>query len=152
MDAPRDEVRHPDLRRLHGYWLARRGDRPLPRRADIDPLDLPWLLGDLLLIDVLREPLNFRFRVFGTAIVQMAGFDVTGKTLDQFPLDDMRGPLRTSYEAAVAARRPLAVSRRFHRDRYYFDYESLILPLGDGDEVSQLLIGTKLHGSGSAEG
>jgi len=31
---------HPKIRRMHEYWLARRGARLMPSRADIDPVEL----------------------------------------------------------------------------------------------------------------
>ena len=36
--------RHRDLLRLLDYWQGKRGVRDFPRRADIDPLDLGFML------------------------------------------------------------------------------------------------------------
>jgi hypothetical protein len=33
-------IEHPTLRQVVEYWLARRGERVAPLRADIDPIDL----------------------------------------------------------------------------------------------------------------
>ena len=55
---------------LHGlwsYWTARCGARLMPRRADIDPVDIPLLLPHLLLLET-DEQKRFRYRLVGTAI------------------------------------------------------------------------------------
>ena len=64
----------PLLQRLYSYWLARKGERRFPERGDIDPLDFPYLLGNILLIDMVRNPLRFRFRVHGTEMTRRARF------------------------------------------------------------------------------
>ena len=43
-----DELRHPNLVRLYRHWDEVRRGRPMPSRADVDPLSLPQLLGHLL--------------------------------------------------------------------------------------------------------
>lgn len=58
---------------LHRYWLERhRADGGLPRRSDIDPLEItraaPDLLPHLWLVDVLRAPYRFRYRLIGGAV------------------------------------------------------------------------------------
>ena len=43
------DPRHKDLRRLLDYWRRKRNGRAFPRRADIDPLDLGFMLGRIAL-------------------------------------------------------------------------------------------------------
>jgi hypothetical protein len=50
------------------YWRSLYVDVRLSARADIDPLDIPLLLPQIILIDVDRDVWNFRFRLIGTAI------------------------------------------------------------------------------------
>lgn len=57
-----DQLHHPNLVQLFHHWQTMRGTRPMPRRADFDPASLPLLLGNLILVDVLRDPLRFRYR------------------------------------------------------------------------------------------
>lgn len=67
------------FRPLHRYWRERAAGRLAPRRADIDPLDLPYgLLPHLLLIDVERDPLDFRYRLAGTAADTIHGLSLKG--------------------------------------------------------------------------
>ena len=46
------------LRRLYLYLDEKRGARAFPARRDIDPLDFPYLLGWILLLDVSHAPLR----------------------------------------------------------------------------------------------
>jgi len=45
IDAPRDA----DLQALYEYWDTARGDHPMPRRADIDPSQIPKLLPYIIM-------------------------------------------------------------------------------------------------------
>ncbi len=75
------------FRPLHAYWQERRGGRVAPSRADIDPVDLPAsLLPHLLLIDVEHDPLDFRYRLAGTAADHIHGLRLRGvRVLDLKP-------------------------------------------------------------------
>lgn len=63
-----DIVVEPDPRRLAEYWLAKREGRALPRREDIDPVDIPWALSRFYLVDYDRERDTYRYRVAGARI------------------------------------------------------------------------------------
>lgn len=70
----------PRIRRIWDYWNQKRGDRPMPSRQDIDPLDIPSdLLPGMLLTEVLKEPPWLRYRLVGTAQAALRGRDPTGQ-------------------------------------------------------------------------
>jgi hypothetical protein len=74
------EIGHPLLRRLYDYWSEKRGGRPLPRRSDIDPVELPAALWPhLLLQDVYLEhdKVRFRYRLVGQHFQDQIGRYVT---------------------------------------------------------------------------
>jgi len=72
------------LREALDYWLRKRGERPMPRRSDIDPAELPfWLLPHVEFVDVVENGRRFRHRLVGTAIVGAFGTELTGKYADQ---------------------------------------------------------------------
>src|SRR3546814_12310908 len=60
--------RSPDtkLRRLYEYWCSRCQGGALPSRRDIDPLDIPDLLPNLFLLDVIGDAEDFVFRLAGS--------------------------------------------------------------------------------------
>jgi hypothetical protein len=76
---------NPILKQAFAYWDGRRKGRPMPARRDIDPLDIPHLLPWLMLTDVLRSPLDFRYRLIGTGIVSRSRRDFTGSRLSELP-------------------------------------------------------------------
>jgi hypothetical protein len=122
---------------LRAYWDLKRGTRPMPARAAIDPLDLKRHLGWLILAEILPDRSDARWRLIGTNIVDAYGRDSTGKLLSQIGDDmdpDYRRFLAASYRAVVEhaaivrGRGPLTVV-----DRAWRRFDALSLPLDAGD-------------------
>ncbi|HXY98999.1 MAG TPA: PAS domain-containing protein [Stellaceae bacterium] len=138
----REDIESDLLRRLYAYWQGKRAGRLLPARAALDPADFAYALANVALVDVLRDPPRFYFRVVGTEIARRDGTDLTGKYVDDHPLPEYRALLRQVYSDVVAAGRPTV----FRRDRLMDDkprqYEVLYLPLAaDGASIDMLLVG-----------
>ncbi len=128
------------LARFYRYYLDKRGGRRFPARRDLDPVDCPYALGDITLIDVDYDPLRFRFRLDGTRHVERFGFDLTGHSLDEFPYPEMRQTIFESYKEVVEGRRPHRYYRDLESDGRWFRYEALILPLSeDGARINMLV-------------
>lgn len=133
----------PRLHRLLAYWSSRRGSRPAPRRADIDPLDIPDLLPILNLLDVLHDPLRFRHRLVGTDVVQALGRDSTGR----FVGEGLYGP--AAQEVFDTLARLVEEVRPFRRHarlswngQEWLILEALELPLvGNDGRVDMILRG-----------
>ncbi|WPZ33427.1 PAS domain-containing protein [Thalassobaculum sp. OXR-137] len=86
---------NPQLLRLFDYWKAAARGGPAPRRDDIDPpIDFPSYLPTTIMFDVERPeagPLQFRYRLMGTQLVDFAGRDLKGLTLEEaFGADSTR--------------------------------------------------------------
>src|SRR5262249_62165733 len=96
-DAIRYALSSSTLRRLYDYWRDKWNGTDLPGRPDIDPVDFSYALGDVTLVDVLYDPLRFRFRLDGTRHVEHFGFDMTGQFLDAFPEPEMRQAIYENY-------------------------------------------------------
>jgi hypothetical protein len=142
--------RHPKLERLHEYWLSKRGDRRFPSRADLDPLDMAFIVGNICLVDVIaRDPLGFRTRLMRTNVVQALGvresgriIDRTGKTFDEVPPTEFRALARRSFETVASSGDVMHACRDQILDGKHYQYETLILPLStDGIDVDMLLVG-----------
>lgn len=130
----------PVLQKLYAYWDAKRAGRPFPSRADIDPLDLRFIIGSLILIDIEPEPLRYRYRLFGTDIARRQRFDMTGKYLDQHPWPELAAMAADTYAQVMASREPALIHRSGMIDDHPVDHLSLVLPLGQ-DRVEMILIG-----------
>ncbi|MBI3453418.1 MAG: PAS domain-containing protein [Rhodospirillales bacterium] len=131
---------NPVLRRLYDYWNARRGGRPFPGRADIDPLDFPYALGYVSLVDVLYDPLRFRYRLIGTNLVARTGFDWTRRMVEDFPDPAYRAALLAGYGEVVERRRPVFSIDGRSIDNRFWRWETLRLPLAaDGTTIDMIM-------------
>ena len=110
------------------------------------PIDLGYVLGHIMLVDVLRDPLRFRVRLHGTEMVMRTNYDLTGKLLDELPHAEYRKYVLERCRDLIADARPLRVEQnrpiggRLHR------YEAVWLPLSeDGKTVTMLMCGLIYH-------
>lgn len=136
-------IKHPKLRQLYDYWLEKRGDRAMPARADLDPIDIRFVIGDVVLVDVMDgKPPRFRIRVHGTNLSERTNFDLTGKMLDEMPVPEFRDLSTRSFRKVVRTAEPLHVLAERILDGRLQRYEAIILPLsGDGKRVDRLMVG-----------
>ena len=134
------DIRAEKLRRLHRDWDLRRGGRKFPARADFNPWDLKYIVGNLSLIDVLRDPLRFVFRLHATGNAERIGVDLTGKEVAMMPTAKLAARVRAHYELVVATGAPVAQHRDGRFDERDWDYEVLVLPLSnDGAAINMLM-------------
>lgn len=136
---------------LIAYWNAKRGERKLPSRADIDPSDLRSILPSLIIFDCLAGFADFRYRLMGTGVVDAAGRDNTGKTVREvyeaaepefcnYYLDT----LRSVATKGVMGR---AKGTLRHVRREYRSADILLLPLGDPDGTVRWILTSSLFKS-----
>lgn len=134
---------------LYAYWDGKRDGRPMPRRSDIDPVEMRQWLGNLLLIDVTAEG-RFIYRLYGTRFVDNFGRDMTGRSVDDLPVEQQER-VRADYEAVCASRQPRArlytasfeVPARGTLKRaepQVVTWERLVMPLSDGAERVEMLL------------
>lgn len=73
------------ITQVRDYWRVRCRDGRLPRRDEIDPVELRTVLPYLSIMEFAEAPLRFKFRLIGTELARFYGQDVTGKWLDEIP-------------------------------------------------------------------
>jgi hypothetical protein len=137
---------HADLRAFYAYWQSKQTDARPPRRADIDPTDIPKLLPNVLLIDVVGEPAyDFHYRLLGTAIVAVDGIDYKGSLLSQMvPRTDAFHMIWEHHLNTAAGGVELRYdSLRWSKDnsRDHVNYLILLLPLRRNGENVEFLFG-----------
>lgn len=143
-NALRTDIIDPLLRRLYDYWDEKRGERRMPSRADLDPADMRFILGSLMLADVLRAPLRFHVRLHGTELARRSGYELSGKMLDELPQPQFRALTHRSWAKSVETRAPFHAIRDRILDGRNARYEVLILPLSRNDgDVDKLLVGIR---------
>lgn len=139
------------LKRLYRYWVERRGAKRYPSRDDIDPLDFGYALGWVSLIDVMENPLRFRYRLVSTTLTARLGYEMTGKFLDEMPEPEVRDHARRLYAAALERRIPLHFRDETMLDGRHWKTEALVLPLSsDQEAIDMLMIYRTAEASGPA--
>jgi hypothetical protein len=135
------EIESETLRQLQTDWDARRRGRQFPARADFDPLDLKYIVGNLSLIDVHHAPVRFHYRLHATNVAQRLGYEMTGKPLEANPNLAARGLIEKHFTMVVESRLPLATRHRFvTADGRTVNHEALVLPLSrDGLIIDMLM-------------
>jgi hypothetical protein len=136
-------ARTPDLQRLLTYWHEKRGGRSFPARADIDPLDLGFMLDRIALVEVHDQVTRrFRLRLVGTWWTRKYDFEPTGSWLEDWPSTAQKNLTLASYEKLLVLRRPLILQRNEWLDGATLYYEAALLPLSDdGARISMILAG-----------
>jgi hypothetical protein len=139
----------PRLKALLDYWRGKCGPGHLPARADIDPLELRALLGNINLIDVVPQTpgsdgkpgsRRFRYRLFGTEFVFYHGGDLTGQWVDEIGNSVYRQQLVGLYEHVVATGATPMLSYDYILDSRRHRFQAVILPLAsNGRDIDMIL-------------
>jgi hypothetical protein len=126
------------------YWDRKRGDRLMPTREDIDPLDLREHLGWILITEVVGETRRLRYRLVGSEIAKRLGRDSTNKYLDElYPAPDHER-FASSLHQVVTSRRPMRMTGEvLLSSRTWLTFEVLDLPLSqNGVDVNMIVTRT----------
>ncbi len=103
-----DQLDPGPLRFLFVHWTALKGARALPLLSQIDPLEMRPALGYIKLVDVLENGRDFRYRLFGTAIALVSGYDMTNRRLSEHPASDyIVAFYRAVYRAVLQRQEPI---------------------------------------------
>src|SRR3546814_1447662 len=94
----------PLLQRACAYWDGKRAGRSLPSRADIEPTEIPDLLSNIFLVDVLQAPPRFHLRLMGTAFRRWFRVELTGATITAAGTGTIHQYFNDWGEAAAARR------------------------------------------------
>jgi hypothetical protein len=132
----------PRLEQAHAYWRQKAAGRVMPGRADIDPIEIPRLLPDVMLVERLDNG-RYRYRLIGTENSSAHGINATGRFLDEvLPGPDYSAHVLALYDECVGQRRPLyseclffAPSRR-EPERHT---KVLFMPLSNDGEIVNMI-------------
>lgn len=137
------QTAHPKVHALYAYWqrIAPKAGS-LPGRRNIDPIEIPTLLDNIWLVDVVGEPRRFRFRLIGDAPRRMGIPGKPGDFLDQFHAGGPDDPALDDFRTVAAQRMPVWFRGKAliqHRSEI-FELERIFLPLAsDGTSVDIVL-------------
>lgn len=141
-----DQIESDAIRQLYLYWRSKCVGGRLPRRADIDPVDIPNLMPNLIIADIEHDPFRVRYRLAGTKVVQMTGYEFTGKYLDEMALPHDEGPFLECYQTASETRLPVLARIKWHLAEDTTDeYDICILPLSDDGETVNMALAMECY-------
>jgi hypothetical protein len=118
----------PRIRRVWDYWTARRGDRPMPSRRDINPADIIDLLPYLVLTEVLTEAPWLRYRLVGTKQVAIRGHDPTGQPVRGNHIGHHMDDMLSNIEDEVLLNYRIVIEGQ----RFVYSYRRVAGPETDG--------------------
>jgi len=135
------------LRRLYEYWDGKRNGRRAPARSDIDPTEIPDLLGYVNLFEVQEAPRDFRVRLNGTEITRMLGREVTGKWCSEVTPGEDGERCKRAFDIVVDEWSPAIVETSLaFCGKPYTGQTFVALPLStDGHRVDTMITAHSYH-------
>jgi len=141
------------VEQAHHYWTSKCAANRLPSRADLRPEEMCSILPHVFLVEVLQAPLEFRFRLVGTAIDQMVGCNMTGVRVNREEYGPDWQSIFEVYRRVVDSRTPEIATRSAPwPSRDFYVYERFIAPLSTDGSSVDMLFGAIEGFSGDAGG
>jgi hypothetical protein len=135
--------RHPALRELHAYWLAKKGSRPMPARAQIKPSEIKHLLPDII---IWSAPEPFIYRIIGDNVVRFVGKNNTGQPATAGISPEAAASMLGVLNQVATSKEPRYRSGKahWHPNKAQHEFEASFFPLSaDGQTVDMILAGIK---------
>jgi hypothetical protein len=133
----------PRQRQMYDYWREKRAARRMPTRRDIDPVDIPRLLPNIMISEAIPGPTGgrYRYRLAGTAVVNAFGRDPTGHFVDELTNGAYRDFIIGLHRTVCEERRALfCESRYLAQPELLMVVRRLLLPVSeDDDHVNQVI-------------
>lgn len=137
----------PHMQAILRQWDQARAHLLMPSERRAGPAAVPSARGTSALIDVLRDPLDFRYRTFDAGLVAGQGEDYTGRPVSAVKPPAYAAFLRQSYEEAIAERAPALHHFRVLVPAHECRYFRLLLPLSEtGSDVDAIWAVTHYYG------
>ena len=140
MGVPETDISGELFTAAHAHWqdLCGRGGS-FPRPQDLDPVSIPRrILPYSELVEVLNDPLDFRYRLIGTAIDEISRTSYTGRSVREIPSQSPPSHMFDFFARAHERKAPVCAYLPYEGpDGYVETIRNLLLPFSeDGDAVS----------------
>ena len=130
-------------RSFYDYWRTlalRRGG--VPGREDLNPADIPALLPHLFIVEKIKETGRYFFRLSGTAIRDIMGFENTRHFLDELLHGDDLATVSAIFDQVLGQEVCIrSIEGLTYSDRSYLRVEIVRLPLRAADGDRRLVLG-----------
>ncbi len=136
-----EQVRFPDILRVHEYLESRRGERRHPARSDVKPEDMVFALGRISILEVVAgNPPDFIYRVYGTMISSADGDEMTNRSVHVIEPAEYRDMVFRHYCEAVEAAAPTFHEIEVQARDLRASYQRGLFPLSDDQIVINRLL------------
>jgi hypothetical protein len=131
---------------VRAYWQSKCGTRLMPARNDISPVQLKPQLPHIMLVDVVDEGADFRYRLVGTQLCDHFEEEPSGKLMSEVLAPRGEVAVREtlqSYRTVIARRAPLRLTGSgawYGQESKQFD--ALLAPLSDDGETVNMILAT----------
>jgi hypothetical protein len=133
----RQEIHSKLIATLETHWIDLRGDRPMPRRDEIDPLNFVSLLSYISIVELHYDPFRVRYRLVGTEVARIVGENFSNRWLDDTGWGDAAIALnRLLYQRVAQTKIPqFGLSTCEWQGKPDHVFEWALFPLSSGGEV-----------------
>jgi hypothetical protein len=137
-------LKPPPLLALAVHWASLPREGRLPHLSRISPFDMRKALGYVLVLDVIDGGRDFRYRLFGSNVARISGFDMTGRLLSEHRASAYVVEfVMALYRATVWRGHPIYSARAPNRAEETASWQSLTLPFVDeGGGIVRVVTGT----------
>jgi hypothetical protein len=138
-----EDIRHPQLIDLVGYWQRLEPSPHVPHRQQFNPVDIPQSLRHIILIDVGESNRRYYIRLAGSSISPVYQKSIIGSFVEDVLGEKDRAEVIPQYDYTVAHQVPTymagSITVPSGKD---LQYERVILPLtSNGETTDKLLVG-----------
>ena len=124
------------------YWDSKRAGRRMPARRDIEPTEILDLLPYVVLIDVERAPLDFRYRLVGTAVAARFGHDHTGARFSVLARHGAGSEVWSTALRLLEEKRPIVSYVPYVGfNRWIQNYRDISMPLSEDNHEVNMIFG-----------
>lgn len=122
-------------------WHSLRDANGRVTPEQIDPFMLKPALGYILLIDVLDDGADFYYRLYGSEVARVAGFDMTGKRTSQIVTGSLASTFYIAgYRALLQRPEPLFTWHEMPMQITINNWDRIVLPLtGTDGRITRIL-------------
>jgi diguanylate cyclase (GGDEF)-like protein/PAS domain S-box-containing protein len=118
-------------------WRNAKGDRDMPDLTEVNLVKLAQHQKNMMKLMPIGNG-HYMYLHYGSAIADVAGFDMTGKTTTDF-ISDVSSFYRACYDEVLRDKQPLLTLHRTNSGKAGSLWERLIVPVRAGDAVMLLV-------------
>jgi hypothetical protein len=136
-----DELPTKQLPFVLNLWQSLRDAHGRVAPEQIDPFLLRPALGYILLMDVLDDGADFYYRLYGSEVARVAGFDMTGKRTSQIVTGSLAGNFYIAgYRALLKRPEPMFTWHEMPMQITINNWDRIVLPLtGPDGRITRIL-------------